>query len=238
MPALLAPPVDDATRRQFIALLGAAGLLTACGSDTTPPDVPGAATRSVDHTAGTAEVPVAPQRVVAIDYSVAVALIALGLTPIAVPSELEVFLEPVAELLPNPPQIADTATTDAYEVNVEAIAAAGPDVVLGTDQDADSYDLLAAVAPTVLVEYGTNGGWRQRFRAVADAVGRTEQRAEVETAYEEMIADLPAAAGETTVAFVRENDGSLILDGAASGFAGSVAARCGRRCLRSRTAGC
>lgn len=139
---------DDATRREFLAGLAAAGLLAACGAEGTAVDEDlGAATRSVAHTSGITDVPVDPQRVIAIDYSIAVGLIALGLPPIAAPSDLEVFLAAVAEVLPSPPDVPDDATTDSGEISFEAIAARGPDVILGTDDEVDSYALLSDVAP-------------------------------------------------------------------------------------------
>ncbi|HWM06159.1 MAG TPA: hypothetical protein VNP92_27765 [Actinophytocola sp.] len=36
-PTLLAPPIIDATRREFLAILAAAGLLPVCASDAAPP---------------------------------------------------------------------------------------------------------------------------------------------------------------------------------------------------------
>lgn len=49
MTTTLVPPpiVDDATRRQFLALIGAGGLLTACGGDSNPEQA-GPATRLLE----------------------------------------------------------------------------------------------------------------------------------------------------------------------------------------------
>lgn len=46
-----------------------------------------------------------------------------------------------------------------------------------------------------------------------------------------MLRELPKAIGESTVAFVRDNEGGIVLDGGPGGFAGSVAADAGIRAL-------
>lgn len=226
---LLAVPVDDATtRRQFLGLLAAAGLLTACGQDSGPVGAAEAVTRSIEHTAGTTEVPVSPQRVVALDNTLTVGLLALGLTPVAAVNNVDVFLDDVGELLPRQVQIPDTAGDGNGEISLEGIAGVMPDLVLGTDFIAESYEQLARLTSTVLIERGSNGGWRQRFLALADAVNRHEQGAEVEAAYERVLAGLPEAVRRTPVAFVRADpDGQYRIDGGTAGFAGSVAADAG-----------
>src|SRR5688500_2517166 len=81
-PIVLDPVVTDATRREFLALVGAAGLLSACS--TGPANGPAApATRTVQHPLGTTEVPMAPTSVVALDRRAALPhLLALGVTPV------------------------------------------------------------------------------------------------------------------------------------------------------------
>src|ERR671916_1250845 len=72
--------VLDATRREFLAILAATGLLSACAT-TDRPAAP--ATRTVQHPLGTTEVPLAPTRVIALDRRAALPhLLALGVTPI------------------------------------------------------------------------------------------------------------------------------------------------------------
>lgn len=82
-PTLLVPDIDDdATRRRYLTLLATAGLLTACtspGAD--PAAMSPAQTRTVDHTAGSTEVPMHPLRVAVLDNTIAAGLVALGLIP-------------------------------------------------------------------------------------------------------------------------------------------------------------
>ncbi len=87
MSALLAPPVDDATRRQ---ILGGAGLLlftAACGRDAPPGGVPAATDGfpvTIDHALGTTTIPRAPERVVALGDQDADIAVALGMRPVAI----------------------------------------------------------------------------------------------------------------------------------------------------------
>src|SRR5918998_286857 len=68
------------TRREFLAVLAAAGLVSACA---TADRSAAPATRTVHHPLGTTEVPLAPTRVVALDRRAALPhLLALGVTPI------------------------------------------------------------------------------------------------------------------------------------------------------------
>lgn len=55
------PVVENATRRQLLAAVGATGLLAACGRPSAPVGAaPAGATRSVTTSLGTYDVPVAP----------------------------------------------------------------------------------------------------------------------------------------------------------------------------------
>lgn len=97
--ALVAPPEIsvDTTRRRFLAMIAAAGLLTACGEDEKAADGP---TRPVTHVKGTTDVPVAPQRIAALDFSLAFGLIELGMMPAGAPDALDERLALVEDLLP------------------------------------------------------------------------------------------------------------------------------------------
>lgn len=230
-PTDLTPVVDDATRRDLLKGAGAltlAGFLAACGE--TQQSASGPATRSIEHTAGTTQVPVAPRRVVALDGSIEVGLIALSVSPAAVNTSIEAWTEGFAEQLAARLDLgALPRYGDGFEPDLEAVAAARPEVVIGTDEDhAQLYDRLSQIAPTVLVERGGNGDWRRRLLLVADAVGRREEAAAVEADYEQLLVGIPAAARRATLAFARPTaDGQVVLDSSAEGFAGSVAADAG-----------
>lgn len=214
-------------RLRPIALALAPLLLVACGTSD-PVRVgdssPAGATRTVEHTSGTTEVPAEPQRVVALGNVYSAQLAALGVPLVGIGDDDAFQAEPFAELLPEGTDLAAVDTIgDPYEPNLEAIAALEPDLILG-DEFLEVYDQLSAVAPTVLVEWGANGGWRKRFLAVAEAVGREDRAAEVERVYEEELAALSEQARSQTVAFVRVTpEGGFRIDSLATAFPGSVA---------------
>lgn len=222
-PGVTLPEIDDVTRREF--LIGIAGLLlfpAACGSNEGG-DASGE-TRTIEHAAGTTDVPANPRRVVPLDEVLPPSLIALGFTPAGLTEDAEGGLEDVAELLPDDLNIEDIERIgEGDEVNLETIATIEPDLILGTDLNEEIYDQLSEIAPTVLVERGGNGDWRRRFRDVAGALGRMERAEEAEADYERLISELPEGVKESTVAFIRSDNGQFRIDGIETAFAGSVA---------------
>lgn len=167
---LLALPVEDSTRRQFLAGTAAAGLLIAAGCTT--PDAPAPpATRTVTGARGPVEVPVAPQRVAALVGSVDVDVLALGITPVFSGEFAQGWVE-----LPE-----GVVTNDLVPPDVEVVAATRPDPLLGWEWLADepAWAQLSQLAPAVpLSEDAT---WQETFLLVADAVNRRE-RGEAELA--------------------------------------------------------
>ncbi|MEU7812937.1 ABC transporter substrate-binding protein [Pseudonocardia sp. NPDC049154] len=171
---LRAPVVTDSTRRQFLAVLGAAGLLAGCSSaDGSGPAGP--ATRTVQHPLGTAAVPVAPARVVALDRRAALPhLLALGVTPVGALTYESIIGTPF------PPVVADRTGEVAVlptgggadDPSVEAVAALRPDLVIGwTAGIEEQYAALSRIAPTVAVDVDFTDA-AVSLRAIAAAVGR------------------------------------------------------------------
>lgn len=176
MPTLLPPAiVDDATRREFLAGLAAAGLLAACGdggsdAQTTPP---GPSRRTIEHPGGTSEVPVRPERVVTLSEVLDGHLASVGLLAVGVTDNVGEWLAPYRELLdPNLDLGALSEIGTAGEPNQEAIAGLDPDLILAEVFSEDLYPTLSQIAPTVLIERPTNAGWKGAFDATVDAVGR------------------------------------------------------------------
>jgi iron complex transport system substrate-binding protein len=186
--------LDAATRREFIAVLAATGLLTACGdsADTDGGATSVAGTRAVIHPLGETEVPVAPTRVVAATGTVELdVLVALGITPVAA-AELETgvgFSSQVADQLDGTVMLGTRR-----DINLEAIAAQQPDLILGTiGWLQDLYPELSGIAPTVPID--DSQGWRDVTRQVAEAVGRQERAEEVVAAVDGRVDGLVAAVG-------------------------------------------
>jgi iron complex transport system substrate-binding protein len=226
-----------------VSRLGACALallLAGCGSGTDPAGAGGSGgeTRTVTHSAGTTEVPQDPRRVVALGDPHVAALAALGVPLVGIGDQDAFVASSYAELLPEGTDLASVDTIgDPYDPNLEAVAALEPDLILG-DEFLEVYDQLSAIAPTVLVSYGANGGWRTRFREIAAAVGREDRAAEVERAYEQELAALDDTAREQTVAFVRVTpEGGFRVDSLPTAFPGSVAVDAGVPTLRPEGVG-
>jgi iron complex transport system substrate-binding protein len=180
------PTATDATRREFLALVGAAGLLTACSASASGPATP--ATRTVQHPLGTTEVPVAPTRVVALDRRAALPhLLALGVTPIGALTYESIIGTPF------PPVVAEQARDvtvlptggGADDPNLEAVAALQPDLLIGwTGGIEEAYPALSGIAPTVAVDVDFTDA-SVSLRAIAAALGREAEAEAVVAAFHE-----------------------------------------------------
>ncbi|MGW5310761.1 ABC transporter substrate-binding protein [Nocardia thailandica] len=141
---------------------------TACPLPSAPDTTGG--TRAVTHTAGVAQVPADPQRIVVLSAAALDAACALGLWERVVG----------ASTLPGPrpqPMYLGTGVLEVPSVGVlggqpdpAQIAALKPDLILGDVAPAAGYDALAALAPTVLV--GGYGSWQSDFAAYAAGMNR------------------------------------------------------------------
>lgn len=196
--SISAPPiVDDATRRQFLAILGAAGLLGACSGGSTPV-APGPSTRTVTHPLGTTEVPTAPSRIVVLDRRGTLPhLLALGMRPIGALTHRSIigadFPPAVADQLSGVEVIA--TGTNADDPKLEAVAALRPDLLLGwTDGIGAIYPKLSAIAPTVGVEIDF-GDAAVGLRSVAKALGREPEAAQVIADFDTRLAAAAAGIG-------------------------------------------
>lgn len=191
---LLPPPVtDDATRRRFLQLIGAAGLLTGCAS-ATPDTGASPGTRTVTHARGTAEVPLVPTRVLPLDANELEQVVALGFDPVGtIPDR--------SPVLPDSAYDVPSAMTDAYEVDLETIATLDPDVILGpTFYVDDVYDQLRALAPTISIDRPTFANWKDDLRFVAEALGRPQRAEELLADYDRRVGEVRAAIGEDRLA--------------------------------------
>ncbi len=160
------PDITDATRREFIALLGAAGLLTACGSS----DDAGPSARetiSVEHAGGTTEVPIGPQRIVTVDGFVDLqTLLLFGVDPVLAGVRPDLASGLLAGRLTGVGQIEERGLD-----NLEVVAAARPDLILSAEYDTERYDTLSGIAPTVLIDrYGASVD--DHIRLVGRVLGR------------------------------------------------------------------
>ncbi|WP_214364337.1 ABC transporter substrate-binding protein [Pseudonocardia sp. H11422] len=223
----LPPVVTNATRREFLTMLAAAGLLTAgCGGGS------GASqerpTRTVVDAVGTVEVPVRPQRVVTLGEALTGHLASAGLLPVAAPDRMVDWLDAYRELLPPGADLdAIVSIGVAEEPNLELLARLAPELILLERDAMDFYPKLSEIAPAVVVDRPSNAAWRLAFDQTVEAADRAEEAEVVRERYRRTLADVPQAAGRTTVTFLRGrgSDGFRI-DGTGA-FAGAVAAEAG-----------
>jgi iron complex transport system substrate-binding protein len=230
-PAALIPPspVDDGTRRDLLAAGLALALGTAaCGSDERDDAGGGSRTRSVRHALGTARVPVQPQRVAAINVIAADPVLALDVPAVALVDFLPEVLQGPARRVP--------LRIDTESVDLEALAAARPDVILTGAFEGEifadvSYERLARIAPTVAFAFTSDYAWREYFTFFADILGRGAPARRRLAALDARIAGLAAALDDrrTTSASVVQYTagGELEYYRTDSGFASEILDRIG-----------
>lgn len=195
MPApSLAPPITDATRREFLALLGAAGLLAGCGAPTSSAPAPSASTSWTGGPHGPVDVPRDPQRVVvgnAVDADFA---LVLGLPLVGAPGAIGYPGSPFADY--HAAALAGVAkVATGGEPNFEEVAALRPDLVLDSwDAEESRYARFSGIAPTVnftpVLYPGDFSGtdWPAALTALAALFGRESRATEAIGAYRDAVA--------------------------------------------------
>lgn len=158
--------------------------LAACGSpDAAAGDSPsgdGEYPLTVDTSQGKVTIPKEPHRIVATSATTADELLSLGVKPFKVavtPEELKIGYPWLVE---DATAIADGGLMQKnYELNVEAIAAARPDLIIAqTFQVTDKavFEQLNSVAPTITPDSkALNVDWDERLLKTAEAVGETKK---------------------------------------------------------------
>lgn len=163
---------------------------------------------TVEHKYGTTTIPSAPQRVVSIGYTDQDALLALGVTPVAVRywfGDTENAIFPWAQDKVD----GDTPTVlnmDYGSLNYEAILALKPDLITavysGITQD--EYDTLSQIAPTIAqsadyIDFGMP--WQETTKLIGSALGKSAEAdalvSDVEAQVEQAREDNPGFAEKT-----------------------------------------
>jgi iron complex transport system substrate-binding protein len=184
--------VDELTRRGFLAgTIGAAALLgtAGCHDDTAPVSHPAAQSRTIQTAYGPVTVPAAPQRVVCVDVYTVSALLDVGYTPIGVGGGGASLM--LAKYGDRYRAIDKVASAD-QQVDVEAIAALAPDLILGVDYPYISSlrKQLGALAPTAIFTWNTSGDWEAMAAGAAAAVGKTSAEHDLEDRYRDRAAEI------------------------------------------------
>jgi iron complex transport system substrate-binding protein len=209
--------------RRVAAVLTAAPLalvLAACGGTAdagVAPDAAGsttaASTVTIEDNHGSVEVPVNPERVVALDNHVFETLASWDVPLVAAPKGI------MGEGL-WPAYTEDEAVLDIgthREPNLESIVATEPDLIIGGYRFSDSYDDIVAQNPdAVVIEIAPREGEEQsdelvrQVEILGEIFDREDEAAAIVADYQQAVADASAAYdGESTVVGLITSGGEI-----------------------------
>jgi iron complex transport system substrate-binding protein len=199
-------------KRRTFTPIAAAGLLAlslttaACGSDSDADSGRDGgdgdfATVTIDHAFGSTEITEEPERVVTWGWGSADAAIALGVTPVAIPTQSyggdENGLLPwLAEELEAQGADIPTMLSETEEPPYEEILEAKPDVILAqySGVTEDQYKKLSEIAPTVAYpEEAWSTPWRDVISITGEALGKEDEA-------EQLLTDIDAEVAEAAEA--------------------------------------
>ncbi|MFJ4919436.1 ABC transporter substrate-binding protein [Streptomyces sp. NPDC088725] len=194
----------------------AAEKTAAFGTDAKPGQFP----RTITHAEGRTVLPKRPERVIVLDVGEFDNVVSLGVKPVGyAPTEGDVAIPSYLKKDAGAPKNVGTINN----LNLEAIAALKPDLILGSQlRAADKYKELSAIAPTVFsIRPGFT--WKQNYLLNAKALDRLDTAQAKLAAYEKEAKALGAAVGpdKPVVSMVRYMPGKLRLYGKAS-FIGTI----------------
>jgi iron complex transport system substrate-binding protein len=223
------------TRRRFLAglsVLAVAPVLAACGDDTTTGSSPTSGSEApaeeaafpatITHKYGETTVESAPKRVVCVGLTEQDMLMALGIVPVGVTywfgdEELQGVYPWAEDLLGDAER--PTVLKDANGIDVEAVAALAPDLIIGqyTGMTEAEYKKLSGMGVPVVAQsgdyadYGTP--WDEMALTIGTAVGQPAKAQEIIDGVKQRIADEAAAHPEfqgQTAAVITPYEGLFI----------------------------
>lgn len=199
------PPLAIRSWRRFVAIAGllivALVAMIGCSSDSNdePTKAAEPTTRVIETEKGSVTVPASAERIVVLSGGLAGYLYALDAPVVATDTRVLGVTNLDGGF---PPAWADAAKAQGTkelpageQLNIEAVAAAEPDLIIGGGQGITSvqseelYDQLTAIAPTVLVPK-TVAAWDKQLEIVADAAGRSDQVPALMSAYEDKVKEV------------------------------------------------
>ncbi|OBK12393.1 ABC transporter substrate-binding protein [Mycobacterium asiaticum] len=183
------------TRRGFLQVAGAAGLLAACSESKPAPGSPGGGSVTVRHLFGETVVKEPPKRVVSAGYTEQDDLLAVGVVPIAVTNwfgDQPFGVWPWAQ--PKLGAAQPVVLNLDNGIQVDQIAGLKPDLIVATNAglDADTYQKLSAIAPTVAQSDGDAffEPWKDQAAAIGRAVFQADQMKSLISAVEGKFTDI------------------------------------------------
>src|SRR3954469_25292306 len=124
---------------------------------------------TVEHAMGSTTIKGTPKKVVILTNEGTEALLALGVKPVGAVQSFtgDPWYDHIAD------QMKDVKVVGVEsEVNVEAIAALKPDLIIGNKMRQEKiYEQLSAIAPTVFAET-LRGDWKENFKLYAKALNK------------------------------------------------------------------
>ncbi|TKV59022.1 iron-siderophore ABC transporter substrate-binding protein [Nakamurella flava] len=173
---------------------------------------------TIDHIFGSTTIATQPQRVVTVGFNEQDFALALGVVPVGTREFIgnDFARRPWAqEALGG----ATIPTVGEQQLNLEQIAAADPDLILGPYAflDQNIYDQLSAIAPTVgdLAPAGAVS-WQQELAAVGTALDKSAQAQELAASVEQRFTDAktahPEFAGKTLALVLLLDSGYYVLE--------------------------
>lgn len=148
---------------------------------------------TVEHAMGTTTLEKNPEKVVILTNEGTEALLSMGVTPVgAVQSWTG---DPWYEHISDDMKDVQVVGTES-EVNVEAIAALQPDLIIGNKMRQEKiYDQLNDIAPTVFAET-LRGDWKENFELYAKALNKEEEGKKVLSDYDSRIEEIKTSLGD------------------------------------------
>lgn len=203
MPVQPAMPVSPARAPRRLLGALAAGLvlafgLSACSGGAAPEAE--SDTRVFSTELGDVTVPTEIERIVSADFYTPGALMDVGVTPVGVVNTY--FTDTEGDAIPTAytKEIAASGAEsigEYYELNVEAVAKANPDVIIATNDflpmDAELRPQLEKIAPIVTFTARDSLSWKTRADAVAELLGKEAELAPVKEEYETRLAEVREA---------------------------------------------
>ncbi|MFD7012355.1 ABC transporter substrate-binding protein [Rhodococcus jostii] len=187
-----------------VALAAAATFsITSCSSGDDSPAASGTTSstgqfpRTVDHFRGSTEIPVAPQRIVALDNSFTDAVLLLEAPLVGYVDYREPGLPDYLGSSRNEFAAEAESVGKVSTASLEQIAALQPDLIISAEvRDGKNYEQLSAIAPTIFTET-TGPTWKDNIRLVGKALGKEELAEQKIGAYEERAAAVGAEINDT-----------------------------------------
>jgi iron complex transport system substrate-binding protein len=159
----------------------------------------GAWPRTIEHAAGSTEIPEQPVRIVSTSPSLTGSLLAVDAPVVATASALVSNLTDDQGFFVQWADVADERGVEVLytdlELDLDAVDAFAPDLIIGSanggDTTLEAYDQLSEIAPTVLIDYSTST-WQTLTTEIAAAVGLEDEAEQVIADYDAWVVDQAA----------------------------------------------